>query len=176
MFFRPKPITGLGSADRRRNRRVEPFRSTLRLRGLVQGSVDLVRMASQALQALVRVRVRVRVLPALRRPTRWSTPRLRPAPWMVIRVAVLTPPLRRVRPFRHPMPGSSPSQAAGHRPRPRRAGLDPLAMRAEPAVLRIRPARSSAHRLRRRLPRSAPLPVLPRVRRFFLSRKTVLSE
>lgn len=172
MFFRPKPITGLGSADRRRNRRVELFRSILRLRGLVQGSVDLVPMASQAQQAPVRVRV----LPALRRPTRWSTPRLRLAPWMVIRVAALTPPLRRVRPFRHPMPGSSPSQAVGHRPRPRMAGLDPLAMGAEPAVLRIRPARSSAHPPRRRPPRSALRPDSPRVRRFFLSRKTVLSE
>jgi hypothetical protein len=150
------------------------FRSILRLPGLGRGSVDLGQMASLARQALVRGLVRV--LPIRQRPTRWVIPWLPPVALMATPVAVLIRPLRRVPPSRHPIQGSSRNRVEVRRPRPAMAGLDPLATRVEPAVLRIRRVRSSQHLLQMRPRRSDLCLALRHVRRSFLSLNVVLSE
>lgn len=168
-IFSPlKPITGRGSAVQNPNLRVVGlFRSILRRPGLGRGLVDLGQMASPDRQALVQVRVRVLLI--RRRPTRWVIPWLRPVASMAIPVAGLIRPLRRVLPSPHPMPGSSRNRVEVRHPRPVMAGLDPLAMRVEPAVLRIPRVRSSPHRPQMRPRRSDLCPALRRVRRSFLS-------
>ena len=175
-IFSPlKPITGRGSAVQNPNLRVVGlFRSILRRPGLGRGLVDLGQMASPDRQALVQVRVRVLV--TRRRPTRWVIPWLRPVALMAIPVAGLIRPLRRVLPSPHPMPGSSRNRVEVRRPRPAMAGLDPLATRVEPAVLRIRRGRSSPHLPQMRPRRSDLCLALRRVRRSFLSLNVVLSE
>ena len=175
IFLRLKPITGPGSADQSPNLlQVGLFRSILRRPGLGRGSVDPGQTASPARQALVQVRVRVLV--TRRRPTRWPTPCLRPVELMAIPVAGLIRPLRRVLPSPHPMPGSSRNRVEVRRPPSAMAGLDPLAMRVDPAVSRVRRVRSSPHRPLMRLRHFDLCRALRRVRRSFLSLNVVLSE